>query len=311
MESRSLAGRWIFETSSRRPWGSSLLPPDSRERAGGRPRLMTLAELLTPERILLPLEADTLEEGMVAVARQLGSDAAELKEVKRELRAPSPRSVVWLIPGDSRPGAVLGISPDPLPGAEGQAVRIILAIRLGGGQGLESGTVRTVVSTLADPEIEAGLLTAGSVGEIMRVERLMSISLRGQQKVRDALTPMSYRIYPDTPLSEVADLMARKNLAAVPVVGEGLQVLGIITSGEALQHALGSQGRGGATIPGIRARDVMSRAVLCVTEDQDLLDAAKMMANRDLAQLPVVREGEMVGFLTREAVLRALLSGSG
>lgn len=65
------------------------------------------------------------------------------------------------------------------------------------------------------------------------------------------------------------------------------------------------------SMAGILARDVMSRAVLCVTEDQDLVDAGKMMANRDLAQLPVVREGEMVGFLTREAVLRAILSDFG
>ncbi len=272
---------------------------------------MKLAELLTPDRILLPLEARTLEEGMAAVARTLGPEAAELKPGRRELRTPSPRSVVWLLPGDSRPGAVLGISPDPLEGDEGQAVRIILALSVGGGQGFESAATQKLVSTLADPEVESGLLTAGSVEAVARIDRLMSLSLRGQRKVRDALTPMSYRIYPDTPLSEVADLMARKNLAAVPVVGEGLQVLGIITSGEALQHALRGQGRGGPATSGTRARDVMSRAVLCVTEDQDLVDAAKMMSNRDLAQLPVVREGEMVGFLTREAVLRALLSGSG
>ena len=45
-----------------------------------------------------------------------------------------------------------------------------------------------------------------------------------------------------------------------------------------------------------RARDLMTRTVLCVSEDQGLVDAANMMVNRDVEQLPVVREGELVGF---------------
>ena len=50
----------------------------------------------------------------------------------------------------------------------------------------------------------------------------------------------------------------------------------------------------------------MTRTVLCVSEDQGLLDAANMMVNRDVEQLPVVREGELVGFVTRDSILRTL-----
>ena len=50
----------------------------------------------------------------------------------------------------------------------------------------------------------------------------------------------------------------------------------------------------------------MTRSVLCVSEDQALSEAANMMVNRDVEQLPVVREGELVGFVTRESILRAL-----
>ena len=48
---------------------------------------------------------------------------------------------------------------------------------------------------------------------------------------------------------------------------------------------------------------------MCVPEEQDLLDAAQLMVNKDVAHLPVVREGEIVGILTRDAVLGALFGG--
>ncbi len=56
--------------------------------------------------------------------------------------------------------------------------------------------------------------------------------------VEDALVPVRYRVYPDTPLGEVVDLMVRRGIHAVPVVGERYEVLGILTSGDALGHLL-------------------------------------------------------------------------
>ena len=38
-------------------------------------------------------------------------------------------------------------------------------------------------------------------------------------RVSEALVPSQYRVYPDTPLTEVVDLMVRRSLHAVPVVG--------------------------------------------------------------------------------------------
>jgi CBS domain-containing protein len=127
--------------------------------------------------------------------------------------------------------------------------------------------------------------------------------------VASAVQPVQYRVYPDTPLNEVVDLIVRRGVRAVPVVGDSFEVLGIITAGDALGHVLRdrpggdvSSGEGSA----LAARDVMTRAVLCVSETQQLRDAAQMLVNRDVEQLPVVREGQLVGLLTREAILRAL-----
>lgn len=128
--------------------------------------------------------------------------------------------------------------------------------------------------------------------------------------VEDAAEAAKYRVYPDTPLTEVVDLMVRRGLRAVPVVGERYEVLGIITTGDALSRVLrdapADEGEGEGGPAPLTARDVMTRAVLCVSETQPLADAARMMVNRKVEQLPVVRDGELIGLITRNAVLRAL-----
>ena len=115
-----------------------------------------------------------------------------------------------------------------------------------------------------------------------------------KSKVGDALVPSQYRVYPDTPLPEVVDLMVRRRLHAIPVVGERYEVLGILTSGDALAYMLswGRPGEDGVPKEAERplARDVMTRSVLCVSEDQPLPEAANMLVNRDVEQLPVVRD---------------------
>jgi CBS domain-containing protein len=54
-------------------------------------------------------------------------------------------------------------------------------------------------------------------------------------------------------------------------------------------------------------RDVMSRQVLCVSPDQPLAEAASLMVNKDLARVPVVHDGRLMGFLTRGDIVRKLL----
>jgi len=131
-------------------------------------------------------------------------------------------------------------------------------------------------------------------------------------RVYDALTTVGYRVYPETPFYEVLDLILRRGIHAVPVVGTAYEVLGIITTGDSLRTVLkggldtGMEGTG----TGLLAREVMTRTVLCVAEDQLLAEAAQMMVNRDVEQLPVVRNGALVGFITRDSVLRALKGGT-
>jgi CBS domain-containing protein len=67
-------------------------------------------------------------------------------------------------------------------------------------------------------------------------------------------------------------------------------------------HHVGTSEHGRRTV-----RDVMTRQVLCVSPDQPLAEVASLMANKDVERVPVVREGRLVGFLSRADIVRKLL----
>jgi CBS domain-containing protein len=211
----------------------------------------------------------------------------------------------------------VGVASDPFrvtaEGADepGVARALILILTPGRLAGARRQLVPAIARALGSPERTDRLLRAGSRGEVAAIKALLDTELLIQTLVEDALVPVKYRVYPDTPISEVVDLMTRRGIRAVPVVGERYEVLGILTSSDALAHFLRGGGpdegsREGARAEAATARDVMTRTVLCVSEDQQLMEAANMMVNRDVEQLPVVRDGELVGFVTRDSVLKTL-----
>lgn len=153
----------------------------------------------------------------------------------------------------------------------------------------------------------------GAAGRALASPELRGSAIEKNVRVEHVLTPLSYRVYPDTPVAEVQNLMLRRGVAAVPVVGESLEVLGLITASDILPHAMpGADGAEGAERrrPPTLARHVMTRSVFCVSDGESLVEAGRALVARNVAQLPVVGEGEIVGFLERATVMRAFLGPS-
>ncbi|HKK92183.1 MAG TPA: CBS domain-containing protein [Longimicrobiales bacterium] len=291
---------------------------------------MTLADWLAANRIEVPLAVETLEEALAALLRRapeaVFEDAAARAKCARDLAFGSRGEVVRigdeavLVASESEdvevPVLFLGVSVDPFvvtaEGREdpGQARAVVLALVPGRMESFRARVVPVLRKFLATGEGRLAVYAARSPDEIVTDSGLLDLEIPNPTGVASAIRPVTYRVYPDTPVAEIYELMTRRKLHAVPVVGENYEVLGVITAGDALRHLV-PHTRGGQdameAVKGSVARDVMTRAVLCVSEDQTLVDVASLMVNRDVEQLPVVREGELVGFVTREAVLRALL----
>ena len=51
----------------------------------------------------------------------------------------------------------------------------------------------------------------------------------------------------------------------------------------------------------------MTRQELCVAPEQPIAEVASLMSNKEVDRVPVVRDGRLVGFLTRGDIVRKLI----
>lgn len=291
---------------------------------------MKLEDLLPEDLIALPLEAGDLEEALRSLLDLLhhhgdgvGDEAATLAgEIAGGRQGEVIRvndDILLVLARSDRVehlSATLGICRTPFlvrgrEEAEGVARALLLLLTPHRVSTLRVQAVPTLTRILRDEERTHRLLSSADTVQVRSFRELMETEIHERLLVEDALTPVSYRVYPRTPLDEVLDLMVRREIHAVPVVGEKYEVLGIISAGDILKHLLPRKRTGDQETPRaaekpLQARDVMTRAVLCVSAEQSLIEAANMMMNKDVEQLPAVREGEFIGFLTRESVIRVL-----
>ena len=173
------------------------------------------------------------------------------------------------------------------------------------------GLPRPSVNLLLVPllaRVSAGMHESDThaIQEIVSSKTFLEHKIHAKVTVEDVLTPLSYRIYPDSPIAEIQQLMMRRGVSALPVVGANHELLGIITVADVLTHTLSGRESGNTSVRTAPvARDLMTRSVLCVSEDESLLVASRSMIARGVSMLPVVRDGEIIGFLTRGTVMRA------
>ena len=116
--------------------------------------------------------------------------------------------------------------------------------------------------------------------------------------VSDVMTARPRCAAPDTPLSQVAELMDTANIGAIPIV-DGDRLVGMITDRDIVVRAV-------ATAKDPRAmpsRDISSGQLVTVAPDQDLSAALQLMAQHQVRRLPVVDDGNrLVGVVSQADV---------
>lgn len=129
--------------------------------------------------------------------------------------------------------------------------------------------------------------------------------------VKEVMTPHPVTIEPGMPIIQAQRLMKEDNIRHLPVVSEDKGLTGLITR-DALNRALPSE-LSSLTIweinyqlSKIKVRDVMVKRILTVTEDVTVEEAARIMIDKKIGSLPVMRGKSLVGIITDIDLLGAL-----
>ena len=300
---------------------------------------MTLGSLLDRKRVIVPLEARSVREATTKLARALAragavGDEARLSEI---LKSEWPEDVVMVggrafLPHFRTDAAgslalAIGIAPQPIcrandPNRCARVVVLIVAPIREASEYLRA--MSAVARALDSDEVLAGLHAARSPEDVLAIAGLRDTPVPAEVTVHDVMTSTVMTVGPDTTLEEAARVMLGRGVRAVPVTGEGGEVLGLLTDGHLLKHLLPqtvqqlSTGqmkavkrrttRGSPVAPReVHVRDAMDRTVLCLAEDQTIADVAALMLAKDVDRFPVTRDGALVGFLTRGDIVRKLL----
>jgi CBS domain-containing protein len=291
-----------------------------------------LTEFLRPENVVAPLEAETVRAAVQALVQRLVEtgaieDARPLERMTAEERV---RDVIHvgdhvLLPhlrteAARRLAVALGIAPAALRSSAGAGQGteriVVLVVAPPEQASLHLQLIGALARTLRNEAAVERLLQARSPEDVLQIPELRDLVLQPRLTVRDVMRQRVFRVYPDTPVQELIELMTRHQLSAVPVVGEKREVLGMVTERDLLKHLHPRILRAGGTqdpeepgeqpARGPLVRDIMSRSVMCISEDQPLVDAVATMLNKDVERFPVVSEGKLTGFLTRGEILRKL-----
>jgi CBS domain-containing protein len=112
-------------------------------------------------------------------------------------------------------------------------------------------------------------------------------------KVREIMTADVAKAAPDTTLEEIATMMKESDTGAIPVVDDDA-LIGIITDRDIVLRCV-AEGKDPAECT---AEDVVSENLETVEPDDDVEEAAQIMAHRQIRRLPVVEDGRLVGMLS-------------
>jgi CBS domain-containing protein len=136
---------------------------------------------------------------------------------------------------------------------------------------------------------------------------------------------------PDSTVSQVAALLEKHDISAVPVCEKDGTLLGMLSEGDLMRPFgaanemrrawwLGTLAEGTELAPEFLdyikgdtrcARDLMTKPAITATEGTALNEIADLLSQHRIKRVPIVRDGKVVGVVSRADLVRALAHSPG
>jgi len=146
-------------------------------------------------------------------------------------------------------------------------------------------------------------------------------------RAMDVMTTNVITVEPNTSVQELATLLSERGISGVPVVDRDSRLVGIVTEGDLLHRTeTGTerriQRRRSRWLDGFASdqeaardyvkahgrivREIMTPEVISVSDTTELADIATLLETKRIKRVPVLRDGKLVGIVSRANLVRAL-----
>src|SRR5215469_2906218 len=141
--------------------------------------------------------------------------------------------------------------------------------------------------------------------------------------VRDVVT-----VHSETDVADAVKLMVARDISALPVVDQGDNLVGIISEADLLHRSeIGTEKQRSwivesltaastlahdfARAHGKKVGEVMTTGVVTATEQDSLGDIATLFERHRIKRVPIVRDGRVIGIVSRSNLIQALATAVG
>ena len=112
-------------------------------------------------------------------------------------------------------------------------------------------------------------------------------------KISEIMTTEIKKATPDNTLADIAAMMRDEDIGSLPVVQDG-ELRGIVTDRDIVVRAI-ADGKEPSTTT---VQEVLSEDLESVEPDDDVEEAADLMASHRILRLPVIQGGKLIGMVT-------------
>ena len=121
-------------------------------------------------------------------------------------------------------------------------------------------------------------------------------------QVKNIMTTNVVTVKPDATMRDAASLILRHGVSGLPVVDDQDQLVGVLSEWDLLQVL---------EEPEVEMEPIanyMTADPVCVSEETSLVDVVDLFRSRRVRRLPVTRDGELVGLVSRHDLIRFVLT---
>jgi CBS domain-containing protein len=121
--------------------------------------------------------------------------------------------------------------------------------------------------------------------------------------IADYMTTELVSFGPDDTIVEAMRVLLKRQLSGAPVIDQAGQMIGILSQKDCFAIVYNAAYH---QEPGGQVHQYMSREVEHLEADCTVVDAADRFLHSNFRRFPVLREGRLVGLISRHDILRAL-----